>query len=443
MTQVDATVNARASGRSLLAPAITLGFAMAVVMWVVGYVLHLPGVRAPGVVTGPILLAIMAAGGVLAGRCSPAGRAWLVGAGAGVVTGLLNLMILGSILLTGDEDAGAPRPSIAIWITGWLGFSALVGALFAAVSRRVPLSLDLTASTARWLGRFAIVTVLAVLALLAIGGAVTSTETGMAVPDWPNTFGTNMFLYPLSRMTGGIYLEHAHRLFGALVGLTTLAAMIFTFAADRRRGVWGLAIAAFALVCVQGVLGGLRVELDESLGLFFRMFHGFTAHIIIGLIALLAASVSMTWRKGKPPRSVEGAGKTRLLSALFLIVLLVQVALGVAARHTDSSLHGVISHSTFSIVALIFAIAAGAQARAAHGDIPLFRRIGTGVMHGAGAQMLLGAAALWAVLTNRADDPLFEVMLTTAHQVVGAALVVLAVLLTAWTRRLLAPPSTA
>ena len=76
--------------------------------------------------------------------------------------------------------------------------------------------------TAVWLHRFALLTTLATFPLLFVGGLVTSTGSALAVPDWPTTFGHNMFLYPLSGMVGGILYEHSHRLLGALVGFLTI-----------------------------------------------------------------------------------------------------------------------------------------------------------------------------------------------------------------------------
>ena len=76
-----------------------------------------------------------------------------------------------------------------------------------------------------WPHRLAVLTTAATFLLILAGGVVTNTGTGMAVPDWPTTFGYNMFLYPLSRMTGGVYYEHAHRLFGSLVGDPAAAAL--------------------------------------------------------------------------------------------------------------------------------------------------------------------------------------------------------------------------
>ena len=80
-----------------------------------------------------------------------------------------------------------------------------------------------------------------------------------AVVDWPNTEGYNMFLYPLARMTGGVYLEHAHRLLGSLVGFTTLMLAVHVQITERRGALKALAWTALGFVVVQGILGGLRV----------------------------------------------------------------------------------------------------------------------------------------------------------------------------------------
>src|SRR5215475_10779758 len=70
-----------------------------------------------------------------------------------------------------------------------------------------------------WLHRFACVTAAATLLLIAIGGLVTSHEAGMAVPDWPNSYGYNMFLFPISKWVGGIFYEHSHRLLASFGGV--------------------------------------------------------------------------------------------------------------------------------------------------------------------------------------------------------------------------------
>src|SRR5690349_21764347 len=101
------------------------------------------------------------------------------------------------------------------------------------------------------------------LLLILMGGLVTNTGSALAVPDWPTTFGHNMFLFPWDKMVGGIFYEHTHRLLGSLVGLLTLLLAAVLWRADRRRWVRSLGIAAVVAVIVQGVLGGMRVVLLE------------------------------------------------------------------------------------------------------------------------------------------------------------------------------------
>src|SRR5512142_2530194 len=78
-------------------------------------------------------------------------------------------------------------------------------------------------SASLWPHRLAVVLAWATFPLLFIGGLVTSTGAGLAVPDWPTTFGYNMFLYPWSKMVGGILYEHSHRLVASSVGILTVA----------------------------------------------------------------------------------------------------------------------------------------------------------------------------------------------------------------------------
>src|SRR2546422_3222051 len=84
------------------------------------------------------------------------------------------------------------------------------------------------------LHRFAVLTAMATLGLVAIGGLVTSHGVGMAVPDWPNTYGYNMFLFPFSKWVGGILYEHSHRLMAALVGLLTTVLAVWLWVRETR-----------------------------------------------------------------------------------------------------------------------------------------------------------------------------------------------------------------
>src|SRR6266478_9483962 len=98
----------------------------------------------------------------------------------------------------------------------------------------------------RWLHRFVVFTAIATLFLICSGGMVTSKGVGLAVPDWPTTFGYNMFLFPVSRWVGGIFFEHVHRLVASTVGILTIALTIWLWWSERPRWLRNLgAIAVF------------------------------------------------------------------------------------------------------------------------------------------------------------------------------------------------------
>ena len=199
--------------RSYILP---LGFAMTVSMWAVAYVCRLPAVMAPSWLVLGLMLAMVALWGWATGFRT--GDGWLAGVMVGAAAAVLNMLILGSILAS--ADGGGVAPSALWWVPGSILVIALVSGGFAVVPGRVAWTHVI--DPADWTALFSKVAVAATFLLVVAGGLVTSNEAGLAVVDWPNTFGSNMFLFPLARMTGGIYYEHAHRLFGALVGLTTI-----------------------------------------------------------------------------------------------------------------------------------------------------------------------------------------------------------------------------
>src|SRR5438132_5694691 len=124
-----------------------------------------------------------------------------------------------------------------------------------------------------WPHRIAILLAGATFPLLFIGGLVTSKGAGLAVPDWPTTFGYNMFLYPWSRMVGGILYEHSHRLIGSAVGLLTIALALVLWRKESRPWLRWLGVVALGAVIAQGVLGGLRVVLlQQTLAIIHACF---------------------------------------------------------------------------------------------------------------------------------------------------------------------------
>ena len=189
-----------------------------------------------------------------------------------------------------------------------------------------------------WLHRFAIVTAMATLVLIGFGGLVTSKGVGMAVPDWPNTFGYNMFLVPFDEWLGkfGIFEEHSHRLVASFVGLLTIVLSAWLWVKDSRKWVRLLGICALVLVVVQGVLGGLRVtEINQNLGLI----HGAVAQLFLVLVCGIALVTSSWWRRVNVSET-DGASFAALKGFLVAVICLVfvQLLLGATMRHQHAGL---------------------------------------------------------------------------------------------------------
>lgn len=195
-----------------------------------------------------------------------------------------------------------------------------------------------------WLHRFAVLTALATLALLGVGGLVTSHGVGMAVPDWPTTYGYNMFFFPISQWTGGIFYEHSHRLVASGVGLLTTILAVWLWLADARRWLRWLGVIAFLAVVFQGVLGGLRVVwLKDQIGIF----HATLAQLFFALTCAIALFTSKRWTTGtaSPLPADSAHGLTRPTSSslrqLFLfttILIFLQLILGATMRHQHAGL---------------------------------------------------------------------------------------------------------
>src|SRR3954468_12199444 len=117
-----------------------------------------------------------------------------------------------------------------------------------------------------WPHRWAVALACATFPLVWVGGLVTTTKAGMAVLDWPSTYGYNLFLYPWQSWLAGpwdLFVEHGHRLLAASVGMITIGLLAVLYSREKRRWLRVLGFVALGLVIFQGVLGGMRVRLDE------------------------------------------------------------------------------------------------------------------------------------------------------------------------------------
>ena len=111
-----------------------------------------------------------------------------------------------------------------------------------------------------WLRRFTKLVAASTLFLIFAGAMVTSTGSGLAVPDWPTTYGWNMFTFPLSKWVGGIFYEHGHRLVASTVGFLTIIQAIWLQRREPKKFVRRLGWLSLAAVIVQGLLGGITVR---------------------------------------------------------------------------------------------------------------------------------------------------------------------------------------
>jgi heme a synthase len=237
-----------------------------------------------------------------------------------------------------------------------------------------------------WLKRYAVFTALATFVLVWMGGLVTSHEAGLAVPDWPNTYGYNMFFFPVSKWIGGVFFEHTHRLMASLTGFLTTILALWLFGFKSRPLLrWGggvfiaagaslclifpahvaenlllsgiglaglvagfywprcapapqwlrvLGVAAFVAVVTQGVLGGLRVtELKDALGIF----HATLAQLFLLLLCCIALFQTDFWQR-LPVQAETDHYHIRFLFGITTGLILAQLILGATMRHQHAGL---------------------------------------------------------------------------------------------------------
>jgi cytochrome c oxidase assembly protein subunit 15 len=186
-----------------------------------------------------------------------------------------------------------------------------------------------------FLRRFAWCTAGATLFLICSGGMVTSKGVGLAVPDWPTTFGYNMFLFPFSKWIGGIFFEHAHRLIASVVGfLTIILAVGLTFS-PVARWVKSLGWISLGAVIVQGILGGIRVlAMNDKVGIFHACF----AHAFFGLLVLLALGLSPVWSRLTNEFVRRDFDRVARFAIVITALIYVQLGLGATMRHQHRDL---------------------------------------------------------------------------------------------------------
>ncbi len=189
------------------------------------------------------------------------------------------------------------------------------------------------------LNYFSRVVAVSTLILIFAGGLVTSTGSGLSVPDWPNSYGWFMFSFPLDKMVGGIFYEHGHRLIASTVGLLMIALAAWLWRVEPRLWVRRLGLLALAAVITQGILGGITVLwfLPEPISIA----HAGLAQLVFCLTISIAVVTSAGWINGY--RSPTGAAAPddrilrRVAGATTGLVFL-QILVGATMRHTGAGL---------------------------------------------------------------------------------------------------------
>src|SRR5438105_3381944 len=163
-----------------------------------------------------------------------------------------------------------------------------------------------------WPHRLAVALALVTFPLIWVGGLVTTYDAGMAVPDWPGTYGYNLLRYPWQTWLAGpwdLFIEHGHRLLGAMAGLLSIALVAVVLLTDRRRWLVIASLGALALVIVQGVLGGARVLFDERL---IALIHGCIGPLFFAYLGGLVVATSRWWESSNALESASGERLARL-----------------------------------------------------------------------------------------------------------------------------------
>jgi heme a synthase len=275
-----------------------------------------------------------------------------------------------------------------------------------------------------WPHRLALLTTCATFPLLFIGGLVTSKGAGLAVPDWPTTFGYNMFLYPWSKMVGPIFYEHSHRLVGSFVGLCTIFLALALWFRESRRWLRWLGLLALVMVIVQGVLGGLRVILIEHT---LAIVHAGLAQAFFAFTVSLTIFTSRSWCATSRDTPLADSGKLLRLSLVTVAIIYLQIVFGAVLRHTGEWLD---LHLAFAFLVAVHVVLLLWRISTMHaGPPPLFRAAWTLAMLLA-LQFILGVISYLAKFTTLLRLPAeAAVYVTTVHLIVGALMLATGVVL--------------
>lgn len=287
-----------------------------------------------------------------------------------------------------------------------------------------------------WLHGLVVLATALTFPLLLSGGSVSVYRVGMAVPDWPTTFGVNMFLYDMLNSSWGVQLEHSHRLLGSAVGLVCVAVFLAFLVAEPRRWLKGLAFAALVGVSLQGVLGGIRV-LRVSTPL--ALLHGCTAELFFAFMVAFCVLSGRDW--ATPVDARPDPARLRRKTLVTLIMVYAQVVLGAWVRHYGDTV-GLLVHAFFATTVWGHATAIAIRVLRRRSELPELAPSARAMLVLVTAQLALGVLSWW--LLRPFDGLPHEVLpgqaaVRIAHQGLAAFLLAASIVLTLRTYRHLSP----
>ena len=274
----------------------------------------------------------------------------------------------------------------------------------------------------RWLHRFAVITAALSLLPIVMGALTTTTDAGMAFPDWPTSDGHNMLTYPWWQSAGAKFIEHGHRLAGMLIGFVSIVLVGLAWKCETR--VWARRVAfgiLLAVIC-QGILGGSRVRMDEAV---LALIHGNFAAWVFTLMVLYSLWTSRSWlnQQRDDGSSQQRFQRVHPLVIVTPIVIMGQYMLGGMLRHLHTALN---EHLLMAFVALGFTIANVAVLyRSKNGWLKssgwsLLFLVVFQIALGAGSWITrFGFATIGYVATQQSA---LQIWVRSAHTVVGMAL---------------------
>ena len=284
----------------------------------------------------------------------------------------------------------------------------------------------------RWRFRFSVLTIGFTIILLSWGAVVTSIEAGLAVPDWPTSFNSIDPVNPIPRWWAvpSVLAEHGHRLMGLIVGFATLILVSWTLLKEDRRWVKVVAIVAFLLVILQGVLGGLRVV---WVSLDLAVVHACVAQLFFSTLVSLAYFTSKKWLDAAHILD-EGneTGQFRKLTIVTAGGIYVQIILGALLRHPGAGINLwlLTTHLAGALVVTGLIFLTFRESRRIDPIGNVVRPYTQSLLGIVGIQFILGLAAYGMISVDASmGRSVFPTILSTAHMVTGAMLLATAIVL--------------